>query len=67
MIKGRFWRVCLSAFGFTLSAWAQSPPDLSQQPSPVIVPELFQFAEGTWAEYEMLDKSQEQPFTLKLG
>lgn len=59
--------VLLLGLALAVSAGAQSPPEMPQHSAPVIVPDMFRFIEGTWAEYEMLDKNQNQSFTLKIS
>ncbi len=42
-------------------------PPLPSHPPPIIVGDVFQFIEGAWAEYEVLDKSDNSTFLLRMA
>lgn len=42
-------------------------PPMPNHPPPIVVGDMFQFVEGAWAEYEILDKSENTTFILRMA
>ena len=53
-------------FSFTARGEA-TVPSIPDQPAPLIVDGAFQFVEGAWAEYDMLDKPRDQAYVLRVS
>ncbi len=66
-----FYHVILA--GIILLSWSLAgavnagEPPMPDHPPPIIVGEVFQFVEGSWAEYEVLDKSDHSTFILRMS
>lgn len=42
-------------------------PPIPAYPTPIVVGEMFQFVEGAWAEYEVLDKTDNSTYILRIS
>ena len=58
--------VLACVFGWNPAVWAAEPA-MPSQPAPMIVGAVFRFETGAWAEYDMLDKLRDQPYTLRVA
>ncbi len=56
----------LLSLSLTGSVHAGEPP-MPGHPPPILVGDVFQFVEGAWAEYEVLDKSDNSTFILRMS
>lgn len=76
MKKRRIWFLMalhLAAF----FVWTSTPkaaqaseagaPPVPSYPAPIVVGDVFQFVEGAWGEYEILDKTENTTFTLRMS
>ncbi len=57
---------CCSFMSQTGLADAGAPPRPSHAP-PIIVGDVFQYVEGAWAEYDVLDKTDDSAYVLRMA
>ncbi len=68
LIRTALVAIILSAFPrLTQARSADSGAPMPNHPPPIIVGDMFQFVEGAWAEYEVLDKSDNSTFILRMS
>ncbi len=58
--------IILVSLSYTGAVHAGEPPMPSHAP-PIIVGDVFQFIEGSWAEYEILDKTDDSTYILRMS
>ncbi len=62
-----FHLAMLSAVVQQTRAADSGAPPMPAYPAPIVVGDMFQFVEGAWAEYEILDKAEDTTFTLRMS
>lgn len=53
--------------GFQAGPVIAGEPPMPSHPPPIIVGDVFQFIEGAWAEYEVLDKANDSTLILRMS